>query len=163
MKKIWISILVFSISLPIVGCGIFSKTNVNLSESERVLQNANTIHDIVSEATFVAIKKVYKDNKAKQIIKAAKLRNTIDSHILPLLNDSSENITQDIQEEFFSSIPEEYHGLMATAYETFYQHYEFPVTSEFLPDPYLTYLRSFFNGVRSGANKVLVLSERKDI
>ena len=149
-----ISLLALS-ALLLAGCGTLRPIGDDPASPLQIAKNAKAIHDTAREGTFIAIKKIYDDDKLERVKAAAELKERLDATILPVLNDPGAEVTAVLERELMSAVPEEYHGLMAVAYETLHNHYEFPTTAELLPEPYLTYLRAFLTGVREGAAKVL--------
>jgi hypothetical protein len=133
------------------GCGLLRPVpegEVNTADAARL------IHAAAREGTVLAINKIY-EKVSDRVMAAASLKGALDNYTLPLLNNPDKEITVVLADELMEVIPEEWKGLMAVAYETLHLYYEFPATAEALPEPYLTYLKAFFNGVREGAAKVL--------
>ncbi len=144
-----IALLALSV-LMLAGCGVLRpRLGTDTTDAARL------IHQTAREGTALAIKKIYEDDQPERILAAAKLKSTMDEYVLPLLNNPDREVTIVLEEKLLSTVPEQYHGIMATAYETLHTYYEFPATSEVLPEPYLTYLKAFFNGIREGADAVL--------
>lgn len=139
-----------AITLLLSGCGfIRSRDNVPQADIER------NLHSISKAATTLALNEIYND-RDERLLAAARISSSIDEHVMPLLTQPDASITKSLETTFLNIVPENLQGIMAAAYETFYTHYEFPATSEVLPEPYLSYLRSFLAGVRDGANSILV-------
>lgn len=142
-------------ALMLTGCGLVRPVN---DTEVTVADKALLIHRAANEGTYIALAKVYEDDVADRVMSAAKLKAAIDEYALPLLNNPETQITLVLEDELFQIVPEEYHGLMAAAYETLHTYYNFPATSEVLPEPYLTYLKAFFSGVREGATRTIAAS-----
>lgn len=140
-------------ALMLAGCGLVRPVN---DTEVTVADKSRLIHRAANEGAYIALAKIYEDDVSDRVMSAAKLKAAIDEYALPLLNNPETQITLALENELFQVIPEEYHGLMAAAYETLHSYYNFPATAEFLPEPYLTYLKAFFSGVREGATRTIV-------
>lgn len=146
------SLLLSSVALTLVlsGCVLTPRNG----DPVDIVKNAKLINDAAREGSFVAITKIYDDDVEKRIEAALDLQ-AVTTRVLAVLNDPTSEITHILEEELLKQVPEEYHGLLATAYETLYTYYEAPAVGELLPEPYLTYLRAFFVGLDDGAKKVV--------
>jgi hypothetical protein len=133
------------------GCAFLRPTDNEVNTADK----ARIIHNTAREGVVLAINKLYEDSVSERVMAAGKLKHMMDGYVLPLLNNPDKEITVALEKEIMDVIPEEWKGLMAAAYETLHLYYEFPATSEVLPEPYLTYLKAFCNGAREGAQKIL--------
>lgn len=137
-------------ALLFVGCSLITpKEGVDPLKVER------DIYNITKAATTLAISKIHEDEVDEQVRAAGKIVLNIDQFAMPILTNPNASVDKALAERLLTMVPEEYQGLMLAAYESFNTHYEFPLTSDILPEPHLSYLLAFLKGVRDGSEAIL--------
>jgi len=150
MNKIhtYLAISLFCVSI-ISGCSILRPREVTQTDKERLIFSA------ARASISLAITEINKDNKNDQLELAIRIIGIIDSHLMPGLNNPEQPITKEVESKLLNWVPANYRALMTLAFETLHTYYEFPINADILPDQYVAMLRSFFSGIRTGAEDIL--------
>jgi len=155
MKNI---LILSTIALCIAGCSLFQPvTEVTIEHKERLIHNA------AQSSVYLAIKMVYPDDVIRQNDKAYFLVAEIEESVLPILQDPNltlDQVTIDLLLIKILSTPGidniQWSMLMQNAVDIFGLYFRTPSVGEIVSGDNSRLLLALFEGVRDGANLILL-------
>jgi hypothetical protein len=125
------------------------KGNVTLED------RAQFVRSVASAGILTALNQIYKDDPAKKLEKAQDLKSTLDTTVIPLLQDRTVSVDATTEKLLLAKIPLEYQPYLQMAMAYLRQYYNTPQVGEMLTDDQWMLFISLFYGINDGLDLVI--------
>ena len=141
---------IIGLSILFAGCGLLEfKDNMTTEDKARFVRSASTA------ATLIAFNEIYKDDAQRKRDKAYELKNSLESTVIPLLQDRTVSVDSTTEKLLMTKIPMEYQAYFNVAMMTLRMYYETPDVGELLDDDQWQIFISFFYGITDGLDLII--------
>ena len=152
VRNLYAGFLICIMVLYFVGC----QADLNLEDASR---NARTINRASDSAMLVALLTIEKKKGKVEAVKIAKkVKEELEKNVIPLLTDPNVRVTK-ISEMFIMAklefLDKNYRNLLSNSFAVLDDYYKSPTLDDALKEEGVSYLRSFFNGAKSGCQVYL--------